>query len=182
MRIIAGTAKGRKITVPKGPTVRPTTDRVREALFSHLGHRVAGARVLDLFAGSGALGLEALSRGASSAVFLEKSKKTALNLFKNIETLGFSAESTVKLKDSISFLRGESESVYDLIFLDPPYDSDLLAKSMELINKTRILDDSGIIVAEHPDGRPPGTPDNLKMINTRKYGNTSITTFEWLNR
>ncbi|MFL5867587.1 MAG: 16S rRNA (guanine(966)-N(2))-methyltransferase RsmD, partial [Thermoleophilaceae bacterium] len=119
MRVVAGAFKGRRLQAPRGTRTRPTADRVREALFSLLGD-VSGARVLDLYAGSGALGIEALSRGAASATFVERDQRAAATLRRNLESVG--AEAEVRRQDALRFLASVT-GPYDLVFLDPPYDS-----------------------------------------------------------
>ena len=166
MRVIAGTWGGRRLQAPPGDAVRPTSDRVREALFSILAGHVPGARVLDLFAGSGALGIEALSRGAASATFVDSAPTALEALRANLGTLG--AEAEVRRQDARRFLGGASADAreYDLVFLDPPY---RLASRLggEL---SAIL--PAVLGIEHATGaRLPagGQP--------RRYGTTSITFF-----
>jgi len=175
MRIIAGTVGGRRIDAPAGADVRPTTDRVREALFSSLGNRVAGASVLDLFAGSGALGLESLSRGAGHATFVERGKGTLLILRRNIASLGMDDRCAVVAGDALTFLRNHPPARFDLIFLDPPYDGTLLADALGLIAGRDLLAEEGVILAEHRESAPLQPPDNLQVIRQRKYGSTCIT-------
>jgi 16S rRNA (guanine(966)-N(2))-methyltransferase RsmD len=182
VRIIAGSAGGRKIKVPKGFDVRPTTDRVREALFSYLGSRVDGAKVLDLFGGSGALGIESLSRGAETVLFAEYNRKTALNLKQNISTLGFEKSASVITGDALTFLKKNSckyKYFYDLVFIDPPYRTGLLEQAARLIASLSILAKKGLIVAEHPSDEQITAPAGMQVIKKRKYGNTSITFIEW---
>ncbi len=181
MRIISGTAKGRKIIVPKGVDVRPTTDRVREALFGHLGSKIENADILDLFGGSGSLGFEAISRSARHVLFVERSKKVAFNLKQNIETLGFKDKSTVIIADAISFLNRVKNNghCYDLIFLDPPYRTELLNKTLKIISTSKIICSNTVIVAEYPSDLNPQILSPLKIIKTKKYGKTSITTIKW---
>ena len=118
MRIVAGEYGGRRLHAPRGTRTRPTADRVREALFSMLGD-VSGARVLDLYAGSGALGIEALSRGAASAVFVERDARAAATITRNLDALGADAE--VRRQDALRFL-ASGAGPFDLVFCDPPYD------------------------------------------------------------
>jgi 16S rRNA (guanine(966)-N(2))-methyltransferase RsmD len=175
MRIIAGTVGGRRIDAPAGADVRPTTDRVREALFSSLGHRVAGAAVLDLFAGSGALGLESLSRGAGYATFVERGRGALLTLRRNISSLGLGDRCAVVAGDALTFLKNHPSARFDLIFLDPPYDGTLLGDALEWIARRDLLAEDGWILAEHRESSPVPPPDNLQVIRQRKYGSTCIT-------
>lgn len=123
-RIIAGEAGGRRLAVPPGEGVRPTSDRVKESVFSALGSgRLVGARVLDLYAGSGALGLEALSRGAAQAVLVERDRAAAGAVSANIETLGFGDRAVLRVSSVAAFLGGPGAEPFDLALLDPPYDT-----------------------------------------------------------
>lgn len=188
MRIISGKAKGKKLLAPPGRRVRPTLDRVREALFSSLGSRVEGTRVLDLFAGSGALGLEALSRGAAYAVFVEQSKPVQEVLRRNISQLGFDAVAKLMTGEAIRTLklfekRGET---FDLVFLDPPYDPSkkphlpsLLDRALRDIADKSLLNSLGIVVAEHPRETTVDLPDILRKLSTKGYGDTGLTVLEW---
>jgi 16S rRNA (guanine966-N2)-methyltransferase len=180
MRIVAGQVRGHKLAVPKGREVRPTTDRVREALFSILGHRVQGARVLDLFAGSGALGLEALSRGAESAIFVECAKRIREVLGANIAATGFNdGRSRIVTGDALAALRGfEKERLtFDLIFLDPPYASPLLDRSLNILATTSLIESTSVIVSEHPKDNQPKSVESLRILNTRGYGDTVLSLF-----
>lgn len=130
MRIVAGTARGRKLVSPEGMDVRPTTDKVKESLFNIIQFEVPDARVLDLFAGTGQLGLEALSRGAAEAVFVDASGKSLATVKKNAELCGFTDRAKLVHADALSWLsRGEGE--FDLVFLDPPYHKGLCDKAFE---------------------------------------------------
>jgi 16S rRNA (guanine(966)-N(2))-methyltransferase RsmD len=187
MRIISGKAKGKKLLAPPGRTVRPTLDRVREALFASLGSRVQGARVLDLFAGSGALGLEALSRGAQLAVFVEQSKIVQTVVRRNISQLGFDSVAKLIPGEALRTLkrlenRGES---FDLVFLDPPYDPpqkpnrpSLLDRALYEIARKSLLSSDGIAVAEHPRETTLDLPDSLRIVSTKGYGDTGLTILE----
>jgi 16S rRNA (guanine966-N2)-methyltransferase len=184
MRIIAGTARGRRLIVPPTNDVRPTTDRVREALFSHLADSVRQGDVLDLFAGSGALGLESLSRGARRVVFVEQSRATFSCLKKNIVALGVDHSCTCYLANALSWLKRLKGSgrQFDLIFLDPPYDGNYLLPVLDLIVDTRCLTSTGIIVAEHREGFNVDDMDLNPALSVRRkkqYGKTAITTLEW---
>ena len=179
IRIIAGTAKGAKLSVPAGLDVRPTGNRVREALFSSLGHMVSNARVLDLFAGTGALGLEAMSRGADSVVFVEKNRATAEILKRNISKLGFEHATKIVFGDAIKTLPSLSANndTFHLVFLDPPYASNLLERSLASICSLGLLADGGKAVAEHASGVVP-KGGGLQIVSTKSYGDTDLTVFE----
>ncbi|MBN2717006.1 MAG: 16S rRNA (guanine(966)-N(2))-methyltransferase RsmD [Deltaproteobacteria bacterium] len=185
MRIISGIARGRRIQVPATNDVRPTTDRVREALFSHLGHRIPGSRALDLFAGSGALGLEALSRGALSATFVEQSRAIYSCLANNINTLGFAKMSSLHMGDALKWLKKPATGglAFDLIFLDPPYHLGLLAPVLGEIARHRWLTPEGLIITEHsaaPAESRFDIPAELQIVRTRQYGKTAVTTLTWM--
>ncbi|MBQ4439708.1 MAG: 16S rRNA (guanine(966)-N(2))-methyltransferase RsmD [Kiritimatiellae bacterium] len=169
MRISGGTLRGRTVKVPDTDLVRPTQDRVREALFSMLQAVVPGARVLDLFAGSGSLGIEALSRGAKSAVFVEQNPKHARILSNNLKTLGLSAR--VVVADAFKF-SGNGET-FDLVFADPPY---ALAeeRGLEELMATMPLEPGGIFVAE-TGAAPSILPSPFSLLKEREYGKTKIT-------
>jgi 16S rRNA (guanine966-N2)-methyltransferase len=170
MRVIAGAFKGRTLHAPRGQRTRPTADRVREALFSMLGP-LDGARVLDLFAGSGALAIEALSRGAAEAVLVESDRRALAVIERNLEPLG--AAATVRRRDVLAYLRDSAEGPFDLVFADPPYDaaSRLAAQLSEHL--PAVLAADGRIVTES-DKRNPLTLD-LPLLRQRDYGDTRIT-------
>jgi 16S rRNA (guanine966-N2)-methyltransferase len=172
MRVIAGTYGGRTLKAPPGSATRPTSDRVREALFSILGARVQGARVLDLFAGSGALGIEALSRGASSAVFVDDAPAAVKAIRGNLDALGAGAQ--VRRADALRFLGGASADAaqYDLLFLDPPYRlADRLAGGLsEAI--PAVLAPGAVAVAESDRRAPLALA--LPLHDERRYGDTLI--------
>jgi 16S rRNA (guanine966-N2)-methyltransferase len=169
MRIVSGTWGGRRLVAPRGRATRPTSDRVREALFAILGP-LDGERVLDLFAGSGALGLEALSRGASHATFVERERAALRALRDNVNDLGADAE--VVAADARGFLRAARErgAQYDLVFLDPPYRAAAgLAQELSL---APVLADGGRVVGES-DRREP-LELQLPLTDERRYGDTLI--------
>jgi 16S rRNA (guanine966-N2)-methyltransferase len=177
MRIVAGEAKGARLRVPSGREVRPTSDRVREAVFSSLGTSVRGARVLDLFGGSGALGLEAMSRGASEAVFVERSGMIRKVLEANIATLGYQKSSRVIPGNAIGALRrlgGEKER-FDIVFVDPPYASDLAQQAVEELVASDLMTPHAIVVVEHMGSKNIHYPKSLQVSSTKRYGTTAIT-------
>jgi 16S rRNA (guanine966-N2)-methyltransferase len=168
VRVVAGEFKGRRLQAPRGRRTRPTADRVREALFSMLGD-VSGARVLDLYAGSGALGIEALSRGAESAVFVERDQQALTALRRNLEAVG--ADADVRRQDVLRFL-ARSEGTFDLVFCDPPYDdapgaADALSDALPGLASERAR-----IVTES-DKRNPLVL-TLPLLVERAYGDTRI--------
>ena len=172
MRVIAGTYGGRTLKAPAGADTRPTSDRVREALFSILGDRVQDARVLDLFAGSGALGIEALSRGAATATFVDKAAPAIRAVGANLEALG--ADATVVRAEARRFLGGASRSgrSYDLVFLDPPYRLDA-ALAAALPEAVKAVLAPGATVVSESDRRAPLEID-LPIDDERRYGDTLI--------
>jgi 16S rRNA (guanine(966)-N(2))-methyltransferase RsmD len=171
MRIIAGTLGGRRISAPSGTATRPTSDRVREALFSILGRRVVGARVLDLFAGSGALGIEALSRGAASAVFVDDAPAAVRAVRANLHGL----EAEVVRRDARSWLRTARDAalIYDLVFLDPPYRQAPELGSVLAEPVAAVLAPGGLVVSEC-DRRTPLDLPTLTLEDERRYGDTLI--------
>lgn len=183
MRIISGHARGLTLRVPKGE-VRPTTDRVREALFSILGNRVDGARVLDLFCGSGALALESLSRGAASARLVDKSAASCRTAADNAARLGFT-NARVTNADCAQFVARE-RGVYDLIFADPPYckapgDRDMIAELMQG-RLHELLAPGGLFVAEAQQGYGVAEAQGRafgrwELADSRQYGNNTLLFF-----
>ena len=180
MRITGGEFSGRVLRVPRGD-VRPTAERVREALFSMLAHRgaLAGARVLDVFAGSGALGLEALSRGAASALFVEQSRGVARVLAQNIDALGVSASARIMQHDVASALRSLAggQQRFDLCFIDPPYASGLAAATLAALGAGTLLAERAVLVAESDRRHAPGPIAGLALAIERRYGDTLISLY-----
>jgi 16S rRNA (guanine966-N2)-methyltransferase len=172
MRIIAGQAKGRRLAVPPGLNTRPTADRVREALFSVIMPRLAGAKVLDAFAGSGALGLEALSRGAETALFIEKNAVALKILSRNVENCCLPGAQIVS-GDALRFLRYTKER-FDIIFLDPPYYADLLPQALAAVLGCGALAPDGLIVAETAARGGLCPPAGLSASKHSVYGDTAL--------
>ena len=169
MRIVAGRWRGRTIAAPTGRQVRPTADRVREAWMSIVGPLLAEARVLDLFAGSGALGLEAVSRGAAVADLIEIAPSSLRAIQRNIETLGAGDTVRVHRKDALRFVEGLDAGAYDVAFADPPYD---LGLAPALAERWLTVPFAGVLGIEHRrDEHLPGDGDR------RQYGQTAITFF-----
>jgi len=168
MRVVAGRFKGRRLYAPRGERTRPTADRVREALFSMLGD-VAGVRVLDLYAGSGALGIEALSRGAVSAVFVESDRRAVAALRRNLEAVG--AEAAVRRQDARRFL-ARPEGTFDLVFCDPPYDDAPGVAAALSDALPAMLGENARIVTESDKRNPLLLA--LPLLVERAYGDTRI--------
>lgn len=174
MRITGGRLSGRRLTVPAGD-VRPTADRVRESLFTRLGD-LSGARVLDLFAGSGALGFEALSRGAASVVFADHSPAALAAVRRNAEALGVADAVELQRGDAVALLRRFAGTApFDLVFLDPPYASDRLGEALAELVANGLLAPGGLVVAEADRRHPPPAVAGLAVVDERRYGDTSIT-------
>ncbi|HNX62138.1 MAG TPA: 16S rRNA (guanine(966)-N(2))-methyltransferase RsmD [Candidatus Limiplasma sp.] len=176
MRIIAGSARGRTLCAPKGMDTRPTQDYVRESLFNILQQETPEARVLDLFAGSGALGLEALSRGAEFAAFADVSPSAIACITKNAEALGF--------VDSVSIVKADWQAALDrwarehrtfsLIFLDPPYKMTEIEKISNHLSENALLDQGALLVIERWRGDQPHLNRPFKQKDVRQYGDTEI--------
>ncbi len=186
MRITGGHYTGRRLEMPKGPEVRPTLDHVRQALFNLIGAKISGARVLDLFSGTGAFGIEALSRGAAEATFVDRSFFCAQTIKANLERVGIPivgpSPAIVFRTDSPTVVRRfEREGTsFDIVFIDPPYGGDLARKSLNAIADHAIVPTHGLVIAEHD--KRSALPDDLigtraKLVVSRRerYGDTSLT-------
>lgn len=173
MRIIAGSRKGHRIAAPKGLATRPTSDRVREAAFNLIGP-VDGATVLDLFAGSGALGLEALSRGAARAVFVESDRSACRAINANLDKLRLTG-ARVLCQDVVRFLATD-RARYDLILVDPPYDQVDALEERLAAALPRLLAEDGLVVYETSSRQEPELP--LALRTSRRYGSVRLTLFE----
>ncbi len=175
MRVITGTARGRRLASREGLETRPTPERVKEAIFNIVQFQVEGRCVLDAFAGSGQLGIEALSRGAVHADFLDVSRESVEIIKRNLNTTGLAARASVYQADALAFLRGK-KAVYDLCFLDPPYRTGLLQEAMPLCVKA--LKPTGILVCEHPtDEVLPDECGAFCRLKDYRYGKIALTTY-----
>jgi 16S rRNA (guanine966-N2)-methyltransferase len=180
MRIIAGEFRGRKIKQPTSRKVRPTKDRIREAVFNIIAECVPEASVLDLFAGSGAYGLEALSRGAQRAVFVEKDTGCAGIIKENIKLLGVEGSAKVVTLDVFKSMEGleKEKERFDLVFADPPYSKNMAKKTLIKVNQYDILNHSGLLIIEcHADEKLPDNEGSFCVIKKRTYGNTSVSVY-----
>lgn len=177
MRVITGKARGVTLKTPDGLQTRPTADRVKEALFSIINFDIPGARVLDLFGGTGQLGIEALSRGAVSAVFVDERDDACALIKENLRRTKLSQDGKVVRGDYLTYLKSCREK-FDIIFLDPPYAEVFLENSLKMITEIDILRDGGIIVAERPLGKElPWSFEGYFRSKDYKYGKTLLTLY-----
>jgi len=177
MRVTSGTLRGRRIEVPKAGT-RPTQDRVREALFSILGERVTGARFLDLFAGSGAVGLDAWSRGAEEVRWIDSDSRVATVLKKNVSTL-CGDDRGVLVCDAYQFLKRGGDGVpFDLVFADPPYADDCVDRLLEALGGEQHLAAGGFLIIEREDGWDEVAPAGWVLSTAKRYGKTRLYFFK----
>ena len=177
MRIISGTARGRKLKEPGRLGIRPTNAIVKESIFNIVQFDIEGRRVLDLFAGTGQLGIEALSRGAESAVFVDSDPAAVKLIHENLKLCGFEGPASVYTRDAIKYLRSAGE--FDLIFLDPPYDSALAAAALSEIIEFDKLNINGIIICEtRADATLPAVSAPRCRLKEYRYGAVKITRFD----
>jgi 16S rRNA (guanine966-N2)-methyltransferase len=181
MRIIAGTVGGRLVKAPRGAATRPTTDRVREAIFNILGSAITGenVRVLDLYAGSGALGLEALSRGAAALVFVDEAEDACRVISDNLSALGLGSRARVVREKVVRYLRGRgaTEAPFHIVFVDPPYEAQKtgeIDKALGLLDDHGLVAQGGMVVAEHDWRLPPVEAGRLELFDRRRYGQTAV--------
>ena len=174
MRVITGSARGRKLKTPSGYDVRPTTDSVKEAIFNIIQSDIEGRRVLDLFAGTGQMGIEALSRGAESAVFVDNDAESLKIVKENLSICGFKA--TAVKTDALSYI--ENCGKFDVIFIDPPYDSGVYEDVIRKINLFDILNDGGIITVEcRKEKNLPDMESPYRRLKEYCYGKIKIVTY-----
>jgi 16S rRNA (guanine(966)-N(2))-methyltransferase RsmD len=182
MRVIAGTAKGRKLKTVPGDSTRPITDRTKEALFNILGNWIIEARVLDLFGGTGAVGIEALSRGAAHVTFVEKSHGAIRVIQENLETTRLAGQAVVRRGDAFKFLAQPPPQSFDLIYVAPPQYQQMWARAIQAIDEQLaawLLPDGAVIAQIHPVEYEALTLQNLMLYDERKYGSTLLCFFEW---
>lgn len=176
MRVISGTARGRRLRSLEGNDVRPTTDKVKEAIFSAIQFDIEGRRFLDLFAGSGQMGLEALSRGAASSVFVDKNDAAIRVLRENVSACGFENSSKIVKSDALSYLNSTNEK-FDIAFLDPPYLDSMLEKSLILASEK--MSSFGTIICEHPtEVVLPEQVGGFSIYKKYRYGKINVTTYK----
>lgn len=175
MRVITGSARGMVLKTLEGETTRPTSEKVKEAVFSALQFEIEGRRILDLFAGSGQLGIEALSRGAESAVFVDSDKNAVKIIKENIDKTRFNDNALVYQSDSISFL-SMTGKIFDIAFIDPPYSTGLLQKAMSKLDDR--IAEGGAVVCEHPiDEELPEAFGELNKQKEYRYGRIAVTIY-----
>jgi 16S rRNA (guanine(966)-N(2))-methyltransferase RsmD len=181
MRVIGGNSRGRRLKVPKGRAIRPTSGRVKEALFNILPHDLSGLKVLDLFAGSGNVSIEALSRGAAEAILVDSSSGAGKVIRENLRRLRATGRTKVWITPVLRAVRllarrGES---FDLIFLDPPYEQRLVEATLKAINTGELLRRSGLTIAEHSIREPVQSRyGGLALTDQRRYGGTLLSFYE----
>ncbi|MCB1721519.1 MAG: 16S rRNA (guanine(966)-N(2))-methyltransferase RsmD [Alphaproteobacteria bacterium] len=176
MRIVAGKYGGRRLTVPKGRDIRPTSDKVRGAIFNSLESMgaVAGVRALDCFCGTGALGLEALSRGAEFCSFMDKDKRSLALAQGNAERLGALGQSEFLLRDAQRFTRSSNMLKYGLVFLDPPYRKGLINVVLQVLERSGCFDMAAVVVLESEKGYEPNLSGSFTVQSTKIYGDTQV--------
>lgn len=181
MRVISGKARGLKLNAPKNDDVRPTTDRVKESLFNMINSYMMESEILDLFAGTGSLGIECLSRGADRCVFVDSSKESIGIIKANIKKARVEAESTVlnsDFKSAIKSLSLKNQS-FDVIFMDPPYYKNMFSEALSGVDQYNLLKEEGIIIVEHDTKDEfPDSIGRLYKSKDKKYGNTTITFYK----
>ncbi len=174
MRVISGSARGKKLITSEGLDVRPTLDRVKESIFNMIAFDIPDSCVLDLFSGSGSLGIEALSRGAKECTFVDKSLQSISVTKKNLEATHLLDSAFVLNTDSIEFIKSTNKK-FDIIFIDPPYESDLYNKSLSAIKESGILSDGGFIVLEYDtEITPYFSANRFELTKEKKYGRVKI--------
>lgn len=181
MRVISGKARGLKLNTPKNQDVRPTTDRVKESLFNIINFDIMDSKVLDLFAGTGSLGIECLSRGASKCVFVDKSKESMAIVKSNIKKARVENESitmNIDFKSAILSLGNKGEK-FNIIFMDPPYYKNMFEDALSMVDQNNLLEEDGVIVVEHDT--KDSFPENIGRLyksRDKKYGKTTLTFYK----
>jgi 16S rRNA (guanine(966)-N(2))-methyltransferase RsmD len=179
VRVIAGALKGRRLVTPRGATTRPTADQVRIALMDTLAPRLPDARVLDLFAGAGGVGLEALSRGAAHVTFVERDPRALDALLENIRTLDLESRTDVVRGDvvrQLARLAGEGRR-FEIVFLDPPYATDDAERTLAALGDGALIAPEGLVIAQHLTKRPLPEYGALRAFRDRRFGETTLTFF-----
>lgn len=179
MRISSGSSKGRKLHAPPGLDVRPTSDKVKQALFNILSDRVEGASFLDLYAGVGSVGIEALSRGAAEVTFIEKSKRHIDYLKKNLSLGSFEGRHKIFCSEAVSFLRKKGRArPFDFVFVDPPYQGEEIEKTLPLLGEGDMITADGLVIIQHFHKKVlPEQVGLLRFLRKYKYGETILSLY-----
>jgi len=177
MRVIAGSAKGRRLKTRKGTLTRPTADRVKESVFNTLAPLLVGCRFLDIFAGNGGIGIEALSRGAKTCVFVEKNAHCAAIIKENLNITGFSGQARVVQRDFGAALTelAREQQPFEVIFMDPPYQSQYLSEAVRQVVSLSLLDPAGVLVVEHHQRHKDWFDSVWREVREKEYGDTAVT-------
>jgi len=179
MRVIAGSAKGTPLASVPGESTRPITDRVKESLFDILGGSIVGARVLDMFAGTGAVGIEALSRGAREAVFVERDRRALATIRRNLAATRLTDRAQVVAGDAFAYVGHPPEEPFDLIYIAPPQYKRLWVQALQAIDRPGYLSPNGVVVVQiFPKEDEPVALQHLERTDERKYGSTLLIFFE----
>jgi len=175
MRVITGTARGRKLVTPQGLDVRPTSDMAKEAIFSSIQYEIENSEMLDLFAGSGQMGVEALSRGAKTVTFIDSDPKAIAAVKTNLKNCGFMEKSRVALMDSIAYIKNCSAK-FDIAFLDPPYGKNLIDEALPFVAQT--IKPYGVIICEtEKREEPPAQAGDFEIKKEYRYGKVKVTVY-----
>lgn len=178
MRVVGGIAKGRRLKSLKGLNIRPTSDKVKESIFNILGNKIVDAVFLDLCAGAGGIGIEALSRGAKETVLVENNQRAAKLIKENLLLCNLEKVSKVVCNDAVRFLE-DSDKRFDIIFFDPPYESDLFEKAMAVFDRKELLNNDGILIIEHNSKTVlPEETNSLILLKKYKYGDTTLSLYK----
>ncbi len=175
MRVTTGSAKGRRLEAVPGDSTRPITDRVKQAVFSILGKEIVGRRLLDLFGGTGAVGIEALSRGAARVVFIEMGRLALRTIGHNLQATGLAERARVVPGDAFKFLRRPGNEQFDFVYIAPPQYRGLWLQALRAVEASTVLAPDGLVIVQiHPKERADGAPARLRLVDERQYGSTLL--------
>ena len=178
MRVVAGTLRGRRLKTPEGRSIRPTTDRIREAIFNLLGPSLDACCALDAFAGPGALGIEALSRGVDRVTFVDRDPRAQALLRENLKRCGLGGQAEVLQSDALGIIEQRGAG-FELIFLDPPYEQNLVLLALENLVQLTLAEGSRVVCECEAKLELPERLGRLRRIKQRRYGDTQVAIFEW---
>ncbi len=178
LRVVGGTSKGRRLKALKGLDIRPTSDKVKESIFNIIGDKIIDAIFLDLCAGAGGIGVEALSRGAKETVLVENNQRAVKLIKENLLLCNLEKDSKAVSNDAVRFLE-DSDKRFDIIFFDPPYKSDLFEKAMAVFDRKELLNNNGILIIEHNSKTAlPEETNSLILLKKYKYGDTTLSLYK----